>query len=109
MSMRPGQRVSQVPHRPHPPPQSRSPPGSGQRHRRGNRHELIRCGSSGVSALAREPAVSGRVCGRSGNDMDVTFMSPGRHECHIHVAGCGGCRGAGRADGVRGAGGAGGV
>jgi len=40
MSMRPGQRVSQVPHRPHPPPQSRSPPGSGQRHRRGNRHEL---------------------------------------------------------------------
>ena len=39
MSTRPGQR-SQLPHRPHPPPQSRPLPGSGQRHRRSNRHDV---------------------------------------------------------------------
>jgi len=40
MSTRPGQPVSRVPHRPLPPPQSRWLPGSGQRHRRGNRHDV---------------------------------------------------------------------
>jgi len=40
MSTRPDRLVSRVPHRPHPPAQSRPLPGSGRRCRRGNRHDV---------------------------------------------------------------------
>jgi len=39
-STRPGQPVSQAPHRPLPPPRSRPLPGPGPRHRRGNRSDV---------------------------------------------------------------------
>jgi len=93
------------------------PPGNGGSEARlsasRNQHDVIRvwlfrseCPGAGAGGAG---GVRPGLAGGSGNDMDATSMSPGQHGCGIHVAGCGGCRGAGRAGGVRGAGGAGGV